>query len=93
MSIGLELLVIGTCVSGSACNEASKAYFAQSSELQATASNAQHIGEKYIGKETLSLFGTVAGIAFIKSGNVPLGNNANIQIGDINMIVLHWELK
>lgn len=91
--IGLEILVITICIAQANCSDATRAYYAGNKELQQIAGNAQHIAESYVGKETLSLFGTIVGVAMVKNGSVPIARNLTLQIGDVNSLTFTLETK
>lgn len=89
-SIGLELVVISICVGSPNCQDAAKAYYAQSLELQKSAAIVQKLAEEDVGRENLALFATAGGLIFVRQGSIVIDRHVNIDVGDKTMITLHW---
>jgi len=88
----MEIVVLSICILGSACDYASRAYYAQSVDAQRIANEAQVAIEHKMGAENAAIVGSMFGVMVLRKGTINMQRHLNLLIDERSMqLQAHWE--
>lgn len=79
--LGLEVLVIGLCLGGYKCSEASKAYYYQRPHIRAAYKQAKHKLEYLVGENVAYAVPIAILLARGRDARIKLSKNFYLQVG------------